>query len=479
MNNYNRVFGLISFIFCSVFMIQIGVSYDPTTTAGDGNSNITLEVVSPYGDILISRTIKFNNILGNPEALTPVEIHYKEFSEAFGSANPKSIYCAEGGQYKIRTILKTHGVTNECPLIKVARQVLDHRDAGEFYRTVYDYVRSDCDLGHQKDLFYCQTTRDLVDQIKIPSSWQNNDLTVYCNNGEKPGLYRNYVGVKATNFEYFTKNLDAYKVCIIKNVDLEVNNTIIYGLEVGNKLIDFKVQDLFDMGTLKGKLVDGLKDITIVREKNTQVLNLGNRTKFKPSYMIDNPNYNSNGLTNEDPKILYNPPREVNQLFYQYRVKDSQDREYDFYYENTTSLFAITDGIDFDLTTKLSDVYDFSADKYNLSRIFLVRKDKFDNVIFGYEHSGIILGLTTRLPVYIIKHLLSSSLPDQDKFKSESLGNCLKYLGKYDAFIPDGVVVSTDEVRCFENGDIDINAVGFGDTITPFNIFKNIILDFE
>ena len=172
-------------------------------------------------DTMLKHTIHspFNTILGNIEdeydkgggqtesyGITSISVGFEdlEYSGSLGSVSKP--YCKIGGWYTVNV----------------------YNDPGNHARghtgvTIFNRNFS---------LFYCKTTLDLAKKIKIPSSWnaENDHLTLYCNDGKRIE--------SRDNFEIWTRNLGAYKLCILKNHDKSANNTVIYGFEVGNSVID-------------------------------------------------------------------------------------------------------------------------------------------------------------------------------------------------------------------------------------------------
>ena len=84
--------------------------------------------------------------------------------------------------------------------------------------------------SYGNDFVYCKTTTDLINFGAIPRTWVNDNLILYCNEGreifnsnENPDLD-------------IISNLNVYKACIVKNLDLVEHNTIIFGLYSGNPI---------------------------------------------------------------------------------------------------------------------------------------------------------------------------------------------------------------------------------------------------
>lgn len=97
-----------------------------------------------------------------------------------------------------------------------------------------------------KSLFYCHTTYDLIKSIKIPSSWNNSNLILYCNDAAR-------VGLEYLDYDFILSNLqDTYKACVLKNLDLDSNNTILYGFEVGSTQVENTAKFFFGVENKSG-----------------------------------------------------------------------------------------------------------------------------------------------------------------------------------------------------------------------------------
>lgn len=165
--------------------------------------NLSLIVFSPFGTILMNETASLKNNDADGAFMTDIKIGYEELKDLDSdtpSGNPKP-YCKLGGAYRVQNKVVTS-----------AQEILGNANI--------NYT-----------LFYCKTTKDLIDKIKIPTSWNNSNLVLYCNDG---GMI-DFVELSA---DFLTSLADYYKICVLKNLDKEENNTIIYGFEVGNADVD-------------------------------------------------------------------------------------------------------------------------------------------------------------------------------------------------------------------------------------------------
>ncbi len=86
--------------------------------------------------------------------------------------------------------------------------------------------------GEVDRLYYCNTTLDLLSLVKVPASWQTDDMIIYCHNGGdnffEEETFDDFVGPR----------LNTYKACIVKDLSRTGNNTVIFSLDVGNKQVD-------------------------------------------------------------------------------------------------------------------------------------------------------------------------------------------------------------------------------------------------
>lgn len=404
----SNFFGLLFGFFCLFGLVcDVGFGFQAIQESGSGNGFLKMTIFSPYDEVLLSKSKRFNTGLGitsNENVL----LYYREISQAYGSVNPKDVYCVVGGEYDIKTELHI-GVPN-------------------------------IDIKNQYPLFYCQTTKDLISEMKVPSNWLGDNLLVYCNDGIKSGLYMDSDTRKAINYDFFHRDFDVYKLCTVKNLDLTKDNTIIYGLEVGNRVVD-KFVDVFNFSTKKGVLTG---ELTGFSSKGNQV------TLAMESVLNGSPIVAVSNFTGK--------------TFHKFLVKDDNEREYDFYYEPESSLFALSDS-GLNLNANLNGY--LGGNDIGLSRVLLMKKDVNGKLILGYENAGVENSLNTRMPVYHIKYQ-NSKLKD----------SCLEHLGKYDAYLPVGAISNADQIRCLDN-EIEINADAFKSSKEAFNVFKNIIFSLE
>jgi hypothetical protein len=366
------------------------------------NSFLKMSVVSPFGDVLTSETKRFKACRNCDQTEVAIQLDYSGFSYDFSCSSDKEIYCTVGGLYK--TITEVSVFTPNGENSKLARE-----------------------------LYYCKTTTDVYNSVKIPQSWEEDKLLVYCNDGGSAG----YSEIGNINFEYLSKEVNAYKVCIIKNQDLslsdEINTNVVYGLEYGlpdvrstNKFkipkVRAEIGTYFNVTTMEGNLVQGLSG-------GVKVGSNGGFDKFE--------------------------------------FVDSFGREYILEYNEQSYEFMIYDkGLVLD--GSLLNYYGLN-DVNPLTRSILIRNKGDGDKVVGYDFAGSEKDLETRLPIYYINNY---NFNQQD--------TCVKHLGRYGAIIPTTAVTSTSTVGCLNTGEIEINSKGFTTSkIEPFNIYKNIVFGYE
>ena len=209
-------------------------------------------IYSPFGDLLENEEEEYEGGGGDTDdaEITPIVSRFRDLDSRAGQ------YCKIGGWYTINVYSDP------------GRNAMYHDNSEGNRPNIFNETF---------ELFYCKTTLDLAKKIKIPSSWdaENDHLTLYCNDGEELSL-------NSVNFEILTRDLHAYKLCILKNQDRSANNTVIYGFEVGNSVIDSNPLYFFDK--------DNLDENHIMKGFGTDSTESGNYTfsnkNFKFAYDI-------------------------------------------------------------------------------------------------------------------------------------------------------------------------------------------------
>lgn len=379
---------------------------DPNKDDNSLTSFLRLSVVSPFGDILTSSTKRFKTCRGCESPDTTINIVYQGFSKAFSCGLDKKIYCTVGGLYQIQTELKIVGVPS-------------HLCEGGCSKTLPN-----------RDLYYCPTTIDLYKSVKIPQSWENAKLLVYCNDGVNSG----HSQFKDLNFEFFSKIVKSYKVCIVKNEDLDEKNTIVYGLEYG------------------------LPDVRTTKVKRTP------NVRAKPTTVFDTTTMEEGLVQGLNLKEILPVVGDLHKAVY----TDVLDTEYTLEYNSNNYEFVIYEnGLDLDgVLTNFDDLSNIDESE-NTKSIF-IRKKVDNEKILGYDAAGIEKGINTRLPIYYINN-----------FNFNQTDSCITYLGKYGAITPTSSMMSlTDKVRCMDSGIIEINSKEISNP-NAFNIYKNIVFNYR
>jgi hypothetical protein len=166
------------------------------TTLNAGTLSQT--IYSPFNHVVEKESDEYHSGITKDPVETLIDDRYTDFVE-YSDDDIREPFCRIGGQYMIN---------------------------------VYNDPSPGADPSNETfKLYYCKTTRDLLRKVRIPSDWVNSDLVVYCNDGKN-------VHSISTNFDYITTLLNTYKACIVKNMDLEEDNVIVYGYEVGNRIVD-------------------------------------------------------------------------------------------------------------------------------------------------------------------------------------------------------------------------------------------------
>ena len=386
-------------IFLLLFTLTLNI-YSEDKTRG----NIYHEIYNPFEIIADTRSNHLmvsdeNNPISTVES-SYVDFKYVEYSNDDVLSTYASNYCLVGGQYDI---------------------------------SIWSYPRNSGLYTYRGGLYYCQTTNDLINNVKLPGSWANDELVLYCNDGK-------YINSMINNFDFLTNHVETYKMCVLRNLDKK--KTIIYGLDVGNIIVDSEYGGFFknDFGS-------------IISDSSFEKIADGSY-KFKETGSPD---------------------------FF-------KDITFQFTYDEELSLFTLTDSGEA-LDTGMKTVFNQDI---GLSRVALFRNSG-GKKIYGYESAGKFMdGVENMgeviLPVYIIKYA---------DFSSVNTMKCRNMLAYYE---PSEVLSNVgDKVFCVNDGQLLINAVGIdggnygrpkiiaeedgtvlqsGDA-DSFNLFKNIIFDLE
>lgn len=443
-------------------------------------------IIGPYGNTLATSTASY----GTESATTTVEDRYKDF-EYLTTQNSftSEPFCKFGGQYMIN-------VYND-----------------PIYAGVYDNTNK---------LYYCKTTQDLINHMKIPSSWQNDNLVLYCNDGSN--IYN-----PEFNLDLFTNKINTYKMCILKNLNKDSDNTLIFGYDAGNKLIDSSATNRFNPNTKTGPIVANLNNslsantnsVTQITKRiyfyipyvlvcttegqasccfdcgcsptlectKTEEKPISNNYKNFPTQFNTNintlNNYVQTMCSNNNLNCIGTAQFEgdfgsAKQSYYSIEVSltvdlntyiytSAEGRTYIFYYEPYNHFYVLRGISGNSLDTPLTTVFNKPI---GLSRVALFRKSG-SNKVYGYETAmqNEITGTNSIKPVYKIENINSLGFT-QDK--------CMNTLSIYNP-VPN--LNTASKVVCRANGDILINSQvldgehsATNEEGYSLNLFKNIIL---
>lgn len=506
----NNKFSIIFGAFMIFILVGCGGGAPPGEMPGpdqvSGTGKLKHTVFSPLGDELESEESSYNSGTSSSTSETVIITRYRDFGLNYDSGSQidsPEPYCRLGGSYTLNVIN-------------------DARPPAALYENTVE-------------LYYCSTTKDILEMIQLPESWRNNQITIYCNDGAN-------INFENINFEILTSNLNTYKVCIAKNLDLNTKNTIIFGFEVGNKVLDDNPGYLFDKASGTGQIVQGL---TLNQGQSTKNLTETKTELFYTEHVshcyptITNTNDGDGGITQvvgsscvtenkfdsasscpgtigvdtnglkvivgtavgscdevtslinaEYPNKLsfkrINLNNGLGQSVYEVTVpvayeytnlvyNNAKGEELQFEYDEHFTFYSLRD-FDEQLSVPLSNVFLYNQDipSFDLSRVALLRKFSDGRIIYGYESPArdIIQNVETSKPIYRIK-IKSFTFTDND---------CLQTLASYGAKIKSTYPTASDTVVCksgvnreiFFNSDKIDSIYGQG---TAFNLFKNVILD--
>ena len=233
-------------------LLLIHVSYQ-TLNHASGDTILKHTIYSPYNTILGNIEDEYIKGGGQTEdhGITSISVRFEnlDYPDSLGSASES--YCKIGGWYTVNV----------------------YNDPGE--HALYHQIGTTI-FNRNFSLFYCKTTLDLARKIKIPNSWnaEEDHLTLYCNDGQRI--------MSGNNFEIWTGNLKAYKLCILKNQDKSANNTIIYGFEVGNSVIDSDTSYFYELSDQ-----DELDESHIMKSFNTDSAGSNYHLESFPNKIFD------------------------------------------------------------------------------------------------------------------------------------------------------------------------------------------------
>ncbi|MCA9496794.1 MAG: alpha/beta hydrolase [Nanoarchaeota archaeon] len=383
--------------FLLVFLIS-SVVYSADKTRG----SIYHEIYNPFE---IMADTQSNHLMVSDEnnPITTVEssyidFKYEEYKNDDVLSTYASSYCLVGGQYDL---------------------------------SIWSYPRNSGLYTYRGGLYYCQTTNDLINKVKLPASWSADELVLYCNDGK-------FINSMINNFDFLTNHVETYKLCVLRNLDRK--KTIVYGLDAGNVLVENEYAGFFktDYGS-------------IISQSSFDKLNEGTY-KFKETGSPD---------------------------FF-------QNVNFKFTYDSDLSLYTLTDSGEA-LDTSLKTIF---PQDIGLSRVALFRSQN-GKKLYGYESvaklvSGVNNVEDVILPVYKIKYGEFSAI---DTMKCRNMlayyepSPTLSNIGDKVFCVNDGEVlinaigidggnygrpriIAEEDGTVLQSGDAD-----------SFSLFKNIIFD--
>ena len=345
-------------------------------------------------------------------------------------------------------------------------------------------------------LFHCTTTKEFLQKIKVPFSWENSDILVYCSDGSKTNFNKINIGVKLNQ-------LKSYKTCFVKNLDTE--EYILSILETGNEKFSkannqtffsnesSEIEDYFEELFQKENLELDINYQSVVTPNSVSSINQNN---YLPSC---NPKSLPQGVNNldgdsciiEDEEDLRAHPTKAEFVKNNYvnlknlytvsgTINKTQfdDNSYHFNYSSKNRILTITN-FNNSLNQSLvgsEAIFTLPTD-FKTSRIFLAKK-KDTKKTYGYEralsqtltslnHTGITNNVR---PLYVVE----SSVVNLGSFCNHNI-----YLKEF---------IQAGSIKCVGN-KITINSQGIdGDNygrkvgaeqkinMRSFNLFKNIVL---
>ncbi len=223
-------------------LILISVSVNAAVGCG-GEGLLRITAKGPFGVILNSEELRYSNAMSygdNPQIsftsyCYPEEhiFSYDDFNYLSSESGSGDVYpyCAMGGKY-------SYDIYNN-----------PHIGSREYKQNL--------------TLYYCKTTKDLIDMVKVPLDWQDANIIMYCNDGNLINFDTNI------NLDFLTTKINNYKICVIKNIDLTTNNTFVYGLEVGNVEVDDDPKYFFNPEINKSRITHSLDYISQISNYNS------------------------------------------------------------------------------------------------------------------------------------------------------------------------------------------------------------------
>jgi len=453
-------------------------------------------IYSPFNTVIAGNGDDYESNQNVREATTVFANNkYKDLKSYLSIGSP---YCRIGGQYLIN-------VYND---IGVSRAAGGIDWQGSVKSKIYNETFK---------LFYCKSAKNLLEEVYVPKSWNNSDLVVYCNDGVKTGS-------NSSNFDFITNSINTYKVCVVKNLDLEENNSVMYGFETGNRQVDNDVALFFDSVTNTSPILVGFEQNGIGSKYLKEGLVYGGRA-FVPylkeviddcssssfrdctprcqwrernetelmEWISNTSNKTVGKITNKanyiDSSISLSTCSNINftkahtDCFYEvvmnftnydigYRYTKNNENYY-FHYVEEKRLYSLSDFmLDMNDDTNLVSVLDIfpKGRDVNLSRVILFSK-RGGKLVYGYEEPMNALGPVFAdiiEPSYIVK---------LEGFSGFNENKCLDSLKSFNKFST-GLIEDKTQIYCSGN-EIKIiskNINSVDEKYKSFNLFKNIVM---
>ena len=414
-------------------------------------------MISPFGNIVASDEKQYHSDLSSEAIETSVSNIFKNFDE-FNDATSEP-FCMIGGQY----------------MAKVINDPTPGADLQKWTLKTY----------------YCKTTQDLLERVNIPSSWQDDDLIIYCNDGAM-------VNNEEINFDFITSQINTYKSCVVRNMDAEGNVSILYGFDVGNKVVDHYSEYYFNNDTKEGPVLVDLEFEELVDEEiKTGMIFISTvavpykssgasgyepmTTQEAKDYVLsENPDLTSsielehlrNVEDGSDSVSIYKLYDEIEYKVSTYLYNNSNGENFYFTYNSLNNMYTLSRNNE-ELETPIEDVFDLSI-MPKLSRVALFKKMQ-NKYVYGYEEvSNSVVDEfpynDSIKPIYMV---------ELKNFNGYSKQNCIDSLKKFDS--KDGFDANTG-VSCSGNKisivPLNLNSK-YDDNKYSFHLFKNIAISLE
>lgn len=455
------------FLFVFIFAILIIVSL--------GNAGILRHtVMSPFETLVAEDEQTYTSTETTVASETVVANIYKHFDE-YESDDILEPFCRIGGQYTV-------DVYNDASPATMGRD---------------DKIPIVLDINMKA--FYCKTTFDLLERVKIPAAWEDDNLLVYCNDGGN-------IISNSTNYDFIISQMNTYKACVVRNLDLDDQNTLIFGFDVGNKVVDSYPEYFFNRSTMKGPVLPNLeyiRDISSTTGSSTaymgqyrvpyEEITVATEQEWVPmsdaeakDYMIEEFELSDDieiSLEGNYPEIVSGDATADSYSVYSVRGPYSYEiRGYEFNYTKTNMLYYF--GYDFndgfyymkdfaaDLDVEILDVFTDAEDIiFPLSRVALFKK--IDNkFIYGYEE--VSNNVISEEPYNIsVKPVYKIQLENFGGFgQQKCMDSLMKYQPMNNAFQGNTGVSCDGNVISIVALNVDKNQ---NDVKYSFHLFKNIV----